>query len=254
MNYIGLVLLIIGVAILVAAILHSLMNRDRKLFQRIKNVMIGLPEYVDMEKILQNKEIPIYSRIISILDGLIKAKRFEAAQEIAELSLEHFPKSSEVHTRLGMIFLRQNNFTEAEKHFLAALASDPNDIHAANNLAYIYNFQKRYKETIALLEPLLELNNENAITLVNLGIAYFHTNEKLKSYKVLHAAYKIAPRMPEIHFYMSYCLREFNENEKADLAYKRYLVLSGQAEKDARDAENPIVEETIVPPQDNEKS
>ena len=101
---------------------------------------------------------------------------------------------------------------------------------------------KRYEDSIKILEPLLSDNN-NVVTLVNLGIAYFHSGDAEKSYELLNAAYKKNPKIPEIHLYIGNCLKKFGEDEKAQKAFQRYLILSGKIDVNS-DAQNSETKES----------
>ncbi len=78
------------------------------------------------------------------------------AQALLQRAFEVDPDHSEAHDLQGNLFLKEKRLDEAERHFLAALASNPSNASALNNLAFLYDSTGRTAEACAVYERLLD--------------------------------------------------------------------------------------------------
>jgi Flp pilus assembly protein TadD len=71
--------------------------------------------------------------------------RYSAALQYLELSLKGRPNYVDAYTELGDIYLKQEEYLQAEKALQKALKLKPNDYHANLNLAVLYQRTKNPK-------------------------------------------------------------------------------------------------------------
>ncbi len=236
--YIGAILIVVGLVVITFILwnvkkhprMDSTDEEDQQRIQFAQSIIEGLPEQDDISSVLLAEE-PILVKLSKGFDILLAANRIPAAERIAKLIIEIDQDSPAGHMRLGLTAMRRGNFEKAKDEFKIALDNDLGLIRALNNLSYILNYQKRFAETIELMEPYTASIMDNTVSTVNLAIAYYHEEKPRKAYWLLNSAYKQEPRIPEIHLYMGHCLKKLGENEKAKLAYKRYKILVSEVEK-----------------------
>ena len=107
--------------------------------------------------------------------GALLKQRYEEAVEgavsalLASLDLVHEPLGEYV---LGANAMNRKNFTEAEEHFTAALALDPNYLPALNGRAVNLYHNDQVEPAIQLAERITESHPEDAMAWYNL--AWFH--------------------------------------------------------------------------------
>lgn len=233
--YVGIALVVVGLAIFIfavfrgrrrASIEESLLSAD----EAIKMAFEAIDDIPDSDTfagmLLAQDDVEV--RLVKLFDALFSAGKTAAAQKVADIIIKYVPDMAAGYTRSGMAAMKKQNREKALEAFETAIKIEPENIHTANNLGYLYNNMKRYEDAINVLESAFSEENGNSITFVNLGIAYFHIGNTQRAYELLNGAYKINPKIPEIHLYIGHCLRELGEVEKAAVAYKRYRIIIGE--------------------------
>ena len=76
---------------------------------------------------------------------------------------------------IGNVFLKQNNYFEAEKYYKKALMGDPYNLEAANNLASLYLIVgKQYQKALTTLATAVSMNKGfPAYAMDTMGVLYF---------------------------------------------------------------------------------
>jgi|GEM_PF-3133561 len=232
MYIIGIILVAISLIILAIALLRSkketpaqdiLLDEDTTI-QRVFEIIDNLPNSEKFNPILLKQE-PVENRLSEVFDELFSGGQITWSEKVAQTLVDFAPDIASAHTRLGLAQLRLGKTELAEQSFRNSLELNPKDKRSANNLEYLLNRQKKYDESVKILENTLDEQENNIVTLVNLGIALFHSGDTERSYEILNAAYKLNPDIPDIHLYIGHCLNKFDEKEKAKLAYERYHIL-----------------------------
>ncbi len=193
--------------------------------QRAFSIIDNLPDSKRFSAILLEQGKP-EQKLLHIIDELFTANLIVQATKASTLLTEFAPDFPAGYARLGKCYLKAGNYEKAETALRKALELDENDKKTANNLSYIFNKTKRYEQTVEILEKFAHEDNKDLITLMNLGIAFFHVGQKDMAFDLFNSAYKINPNMPEVHLYIGHCLKEFGQTEKANLAYRRYKALT----------------------------
>ena len=246
MLYVGIILVLIGILSIALLLLHrhrteppteSQIKTEAKIEEKINFITQGLPEYDDIVEILESED-PTVVKLSRIFDKLLLSNRISAAEKIADLILEIAPESAVGYMRLGLVSMRRGNFEKAERYLRTALDISPSLVKAMNNLAYILNYQKRFAETVELMEKNMDIVNQNTVAMINLAIAYFHLDKIKNAFELLNKVYKKDQQIPEVHLYIGHCLMKLGEHDKAMLAYQRYKALVGQegAEEPSKEA------------------
>ncbi len=234
---IGVILVALSVVILIFALIRAkkqsadsqpLLEEDTAIQQAFE-VIDQFDDHENLSKILISQD-PVEIRLAKLFDALFAEGKFAAAEKVARILVDFAPDLHIGYARLGMIQLKMGNLQAAERNLKTALEINPEDVRSANNLGYILNQQKRYAEAVAVLEPVLGYDEENVVTLVNLGIARFHTGNVEGAFELLNSAYKKNPNIPEVHLYIGHCLKHFGEMQKAQIAYQRYEQLKQERE------------------------
>ncbi len=243
--YIGIALVVISVAVLVFALLRSrkepiaidtLLDEDVAI-QKAFEIIDILPESESFSSILLAQE-PVEIRLAKIFDNLFSQNNISRAHKIAQIIVEYVPDNPAGYSRLGLALLRLGKYDRAENAFRNALEIDPTDSKSANNLGYILNRKEKYAEAVKILNPLLGDEEDNLVTIINLGIALYHTGNVARAFELMNAAYKKNPELPEIHLYIGHCLKSFGEMDKANIAYQRYRLLTNKPEVESASKEN----------------
>lgn len=76
---------------------------------------------------------------------------------------------------IGNVFLKQNNYSEADKYYQKALMGDPYNLEAANNLASLYLIVgKQYQKALTTLATAVAMNKGfPAYAMDTMGVLYF---------------------------------------------------------------------------------
>lgn len=84
----------------------------------------------------------------------IKLGRFDAAEKILKTTLRDFGSVANIHNLLGLTFYKQSKFPSAIVEFNKALATNPDFIEAALNLAATLCDVSRYEDAAAIFAQL----------------------------------------------------------------------------------------------------
>ena len=91
-------------------------------------------------------------------------------------AMEMFKKASEINDRhsnalynLGLMHIKQNNFTGAVDYFSKVISAYPEHMKSINQLARCYLELGAYERAIELYESALQINPDHRPTITNLG-------------------------------------------------------------------------------------
>ncbi|MCQ2240354.1 tetratricopeptide repeat protein [Treponema sp.] len=99
--------------------------------------------------------------IESYSDLLIKKNKTKTACEIVKKALNLNPKDAAMHTKLGDVYSRQDNFDDAESEYNTALAISPDFKLAMSGLASTYEVTGRMDEALEMAEKMERLSPED---------------------------------------------------------------------------------------------
>ncbi len=140
--------------------------------------------------------------------------------------------------RAGTRALHQGQIAEATRLLEQAHRLEPENGDAALNLAGAYILSKKFKQAVALLEPLSKREPGNPMVWTNLGAAYLgnpilakdeHHEKAIAAFK---QALEIDPKAPNVAYNLGLIYRDRQETAEAIRWFKRAL----QANPNDRDA------------------
>ena len=140
--------------------------------------------YEDLESLLsENKNNPLVAGELS--DIFTHSGQSKRAIDILNKSLNLDPKNSSIHARLALQHLLTGNILLAEKHNSEAVTLSPNYQMVLHIRSLILMKQNRNDEIEILLKKAIQNDDKNPVTMMSLGIVYWHSDKKEQSYKLL---------------------------------------------------------------------
>lgn len=124
-------------------------------------------------------------------------------------------KNALAHINLGFYFAENRQLEPAQKHFQAAIDTDPNFGEAWNGLGYVLAEEGKYEEAIPNYETALRLKPEFGYARSNLGNSLFYigrTNEALVQFR---EAVRLNPREAMGHYNLGFCLLAAGNRDEA---------------------------------------
>lgn len=156
---------------------------------------------------------------------------------IALLSMKAGAQNAASAISRGNEYYNTAQYDLAEKHYRAALKSEPNNTKAAYNLANALYRQKRYKESIGILKDLQGDPNDKAfMAAVHYNTGVNHTREKdleasIESYK---AALRLTPDDQQARENLQKALLELKKERQQNQQKQQRNSPMSQSEADRR--------------------
>jgi len=107
-----------------------------------------------------------------------KKNQHNRAIKILKKSLDFIDDPSEVWMLLGMEYMMDSNYYEAQKYFKKCLNLDPEDIQTLYNLIYCNDQLKEHGKSIEVLNYILNIHPYNESAWHELGKQYLKINKK----------------------------------------------------------------------------
>ncbi len=130
---------------------------------------------------------------IEYLTVLIESNQVEHALSVAKEAATLFSSEPEILKTAFQIFLRADRFTLAEATIRLYLRLEPHDIYARSQLTTALLYQKKWSETLKAAHDLLQIDKNNFVAHLNLGVLYFEFKDWKKSHEHLNAARDAKP-------------------------------------------------------------
>ena len=131
-------------------------------------------------------------------DALFHLKRYEEALDSLARSLALEPESPTTATRyvlMGQTAQALNRPEAAVEYFERALATDPHHPGSVDYLARLRFGQKRYQESLALFQKLLEMTPDNAQAHANLGATLYYLGRPKEALRSFERALALDPNL-----------------------------------------------------------
>src|SRR5262245_40376401 len=126
---------------------------------------------------------------------------------------------------VGVAYMGQQRFAEAQKQFEAALKAEPGYALAKLNLGIALVAQQKSDEAkAALLEATRKLPND-PFGWYNLGLVYKDTAEHEKAIEAFQHVAKLAPHEPDAFYFIGYLNTQLQKYEEAITAYQAALAI-----------------------------
>jgi tetratricopeptide (TPR) repeat protein len=152
------------------------------LFKGLGLIAANLPEQAIDELLRAEKLNPAYARTHNIMGMTYAILGYpgEAEKQLKE-AIRLQPRYAQAYFNLGSFYQSQGENSRALENYEKAADLDRSSPEAYMDIAYIHAGEGRYKEAIPYFQKVLSLAPDNAGAYYNLGMAYFMSNQYLKS-------------------------------------------------------------------------
>ena len=160
---------------------------------------------------------------LSLASGLAARKRQTAA--VLTFHADSASADAARFNSIGVAYMGQQRFAEAQKQFEAALQAQPDFALAKLNLGIALLAQQKSDEARkALLEATAKLPRD-PYGWYNLGLVYKDTSESEKAIDAFEHVTKIAPNEPDAFYFIGYLEAQLQKYDEAIAAYKSALAV-----------------------------
>jgi type IV pilus assembly protein PilF len=153
--------------------------------------------------------------------GYMREGKLEQAHDRLQRALEADPNFSTAHNAMGLLQEQLKNPAMAEKHYRRAISLNPADSAARNNYGGFLCRQKRYQEGEAQFIKVTEnpLYQTPEFAYANAGVCMKRAGDAEKAERFLRSALQINPKIPLALFAMS----ELSYDKERYLTARAYL-------------------------------
>ncbi len=124
---------------------------------------------------------------------------------------------------LGVAYMNQQRFADAQKQFEAALAADPGYALAKLNLGIAFLAQQKTEQARATLTEATEKLPQDPYTWYNLGLAYKDLSEPAKAIEAFRKVTQLAPGEPDAFYFIGYLETQQQNYDAAIAAFQQAL-------------------------------
>lgn len=99
-------------------------------------------------------------------------EEYGSAETWYRAALANDRSNATLDNKLGLVELKQNEMDLARRSFAEAIRRDPGYVDALNNLGAVYCLEKKYRPAVRYLKQALALDEQRAVTHLNLAEAW----------------------------------------------------------------------------------
>lgn len=118
----------------------------------------------------------------------MKSGDLKNAQSLLLDLINQQPNIANAHVNLGIIFIKNKSFDEAENSLNRALQINPKNIYALNQLGFLYRRQGHFSKAKESYKKAIDINSDYANAHLNLGILYdlylYDLEKAIEQYKI----------------------------------------------------------------------
>ena len=129
-------------------------------------------------------------------------------------ALEKDNKNGAIHFKLATAYQQQNDTKQAEEHYKAMLAEQPDNVLALNNLAFLYS-QKNDPQALELAKKAYDKAPESAAILDTYGYILIKQGQIKDGLPILEKAASLAPKENDIQFHLAEAYFANDNKQKA---------------------------------------
>jgi len=126
----------------------------------------------------------------------LKDKQFGVAKKEL-LKASDDANNPDAHDKLGILFYRDGDYDNAQKHFETALAIDPEFGDAMHHMSILYYTTDRRDEALSMCQEACSYLPASALARMNFGTMLYNNQAYGPSIKQLERALEMAPESPE---------------------------------------------------------
>lgn len=149
-----------------------------------------------------------------IVDIMNAQRKTPEAIKLLNQESEKNNKNGVIHFKLATIYQQQNDNKQAETHYKAILAEQPDNVLALNNLAFLYS-QQNNPQALELAKKAYEKAPESAAILDTYGYILVKQGQHAEGLTVLEKAASLAPKTNDIQFHLAEAYSVNDNNPKA---------------------------------------
>jgi tetratricopeptide (TPR) repeat protein len=144
-----------------------------------------------------------------------------------EAVLEKNPKHAQSHMILGTLYDMQKKFDLSEKHYRAALETNPDFVAAANNLAYLLAIKgDNFDEALGLAQKAKEKLPDNPGVMDTLGLIYYKKGLYDIAIQEFTDSLEKMPDNATIHYHLGMAYYKKGNKELARVELEKALSLN----------------------------
>ena len=126
------------------------------------------------------------------------------------------------YNTLGVAYMNQQKFAEAQKYFEKALAADPKSAIARLNLGIALLSQQKLEAARAALEEAVRLLPNDPYAWYNLGLVYKDTGETEKAIDAFQHVAQLSPEA-DAHYFLGYLYTQLQRYDEAIAEFQKAL-------------------------------
>lgn len=161
-----------------------------------------------------------------IVDLMTAQKKTPEAIKLLNKELEKNNKNGAIHFKLATVYQQQNDSKQAETHYKAILAEQPDNVLALNNLAFLYS-QKNDPQALELAKKAYEMAPESAAVLDTYGYILIKQGQPKEGLPILEKATSLVPKANDIQYHLAEAYVA-NDNKQKALEILEAIVKTGQ--------------------------
>lgn len=127
---------------------------------------------------------------------------------------------------LGVAYMNQGQFAEAQKRFEQALALEPGNALAKMNLGAAFHAQQKSEEAKAALTEAVAKLSKDPYAWYHLGLALKDAGEPEKAIEAFAQVTKIAPDEPDAYYFIGYLWTQLQKYDEAVAAFQKALAIA----------------------------
>ena len=159
-------------------------------------------------------------------DEFLKGGEPDRAAAAYRKALALNPANATAHNNLGVILLKRKKLDEAMAHFLKALQAKPSDPHCRRNIGDTLIHQGKTDEAMARYREALRLDPKYTEVRVNLGLLLLMARRHDEATAEFAEAVRHDPDNAQTHYHLGRALKRQGKSAAAVPKYRRALELS----------------------------
>jgi Tfp pilus assembly protein PilF len=158
----------------------------------------------------------------------MRARTFASQEKTAASAAKVRVEGSEAARRnsVGVAYMNQQRFADAQKQFESALAADPNYTLARMNLGVALLAQQKLDQASAALLDAAKKLPKDPYLWYSLGLVYKDLNQPEKAIEAFQRVTQIAPGEPDAFYFIGYLNTQLQQYDAAIKAFQQALKLS----------------------------
>ena len=154
----------------------------------------------------------------------------EAVTKLTQMTTE-VPKCAACFAKLGDIYVKKNDLTNAEPAYLKAIEIDPTQAGVYNALASVYNSQKKFDDAAKMSAKANELSGASATgsnpeSVYNQGIIFWNQGKIAEAKAQFAKAIELDPKMADAQYWYGMALVNEGKLPDAKKPFTEYLKLA----------------------------